>query len=68
MKLYFCREFLTLKGVTASLRKCCHIIWTKYQSSIIFQKQPFYNWAVDDVVCCARSLILILSDHSYMMM
>jgi len=56
MKLYFCREFLTLKGVTASLRKCCHIIWTKYQSSIIFQKQPFYNWAVDDVVCCARSL------------
>jgi len=24
-----------MKGMTASLRKCSHIIWTKYQSSIV---------------------------------
>jgi len=30
-----------LKGVTASLRNCGHIIWTKYQSNLVFWKQPF---------------------------
>jgi len=41
-----------MKGATASLRNCGCIIWTKYQSSIVFPIQPFQNWAVDDVVCC----------------
>jgi len=27
-----------MKGVTASLRNCGRIIWTKYQSSIVFWK------------------------------
>jgi len=27
-----------MKGVTASLRNCGHIIWTKYQSSVLFWK------------------------------
>jgi len=27
-----------MKGTTASLRNCGHIIWTKCQSSIVFQK------------------------------
>jgi len=38
LKLYFYKEFLILKGATASLRKCRRIIWTKYWSSIIFRK------------------------------
>jgi len=31
LKLYFYNEFLILKGLTASLRNCHHIIWTKYR-------------------------------------
>jgi len=27
-----------LKGATASLKNCGHIIWTKYQSSFLFRK------------------------------
>jgi len=27
-----------MKDATASLRNCGHIIWTKYQSSVVFQK------------------------------
>jgi len=27
-----------MKGVTASLRNCGCIIWTKYQSSVVFWK------------------------------
>jgi len=27
-----------MKGVTASLRNCGRIIWTKYQPSVIFRK------------------------------
>jgi len=27
-----------LKGVTASLRNCGRIIWTKYQTSTVFRK------------------------------
>jgi len=27
-----------LKGATASLKNCVCIIWTKYQSSVIFRK------------------------------
>jgi len=27
-----------MKGVTASLRNCGRIIWTKYQSSVVFWK------------------------------
>jgi len=46
-----------LKGSTVNLRNCGHIIWTKYQSSVVFRKKPFWNWAVDDVVCCTRSYI-----------
>jgi len=57
LKLYFYKEFLIMQGATASLRNCGHIIWTKYQSSVIFRKQPFENWAVDDVVFCAKSYI-----------
>jgi len=30
LKLYFYKEFLSLKGTTASLRNCRRIIWTKY--------------------------------------
>jgi len=32
-----------LKGTIASLRNCGHIalIWTKYQSSVVFKKQLF---------------------------
>jgi len=30
-----------MKGATASLRNCGRIIWTKYQSSVVFRKQPF---------------------------
>jgi len=34
LKLYFYEEFLIMKGATAS----GHIIWTKYQSSVVFQE------------------------------
>jgi len=27
-----------LKGTTASLKDCGRIIWTKYQSSVVFRK------------------------------
>jgi len=27
-----------LKGATASLKNCGRIIWTKYQSSVVFRK------------------------------
>jgi len=27
-----------MKNVTASLRNCDHIIWTKYQPSVVYQK------------------------------
>jgi len=27
-----------MKGATASLRNCGRIIWTKYQSSVVFRK------------------------------
>jgi len=27
-----------MKGATTSLRKCGRIIWTKYQSSVVFRK------------------------------
>jgi len=27
-----------MKGATASLRNCGHIIWTTYQSSVVFRK------------------------------
>jgi len=27
-----------MKGPTASLRNCGRIIWTKYQSSVVFRK------------------------------
>jgi len=30
-----------MKGATASLRNCGRIIWTKYQSSIVFRKWLF---------------------------
>jgi len=30
-----------MKGAIASLRNCGRIIWTKYQSSIVFRKQLF---------------------------
>jgi len=44
--------------VTASLRICGRIIWTKHQSRIVFRKYPFQNWAIDNVICSARSPIL----------
>jgi len=31
LELHFYKDFLILKGATASLRNCGHIIWTKYQ-------------------------------------
>jgi len=27
-----------MKGVTASFRNCGRILWTKYQSSVVFRK------------------------------
>jgi len=36
--LYFYKQLLILKGTTASLRNCGRIIWTKYQSSVVFWK------------------------------
>jgi len=47
-----------LKGVAVSLRNCGHIIWTQYQSSVVFWKYPFQNWAVHNVVRCTKSTIL----------
>jgi len=38
LKLYFYKEFLIMKGATASLRNCGRIICKKYQSSVVFQK------------------------------
>jgi len=38
LKLYFYKEFLIMKGMTASLRNCGQIILTKYRSSVVFQK------------------------------
>jgi len=38
LKLYFYEEFLIMKGMTASLRNCGPNIWTKYQSTVVFQK------------------------------
>jgi len=32
------RGKLILKGATASFRNCGRIIWTKYQSSVVFRK------------------------------
>jgi len=31
-------QLLILKGATASLKNFVHIIWTKYQSSVVFRK------------------------------
>jgi len=61
LKLYFYEEFLIMKGATASLRNCGHIICKKYQSTVIFRKWPFQNLAVDNVVFCTKSPILIKS-------
>jgi len=30
LKLYFYKQLLILKGMTASLKSCGRIIWTKY--------------------------------------
>jgi len=30
-----------LKGATASLKNCGRIIWTKYQSNVVFRKWSF---------------------------
>jgi len=38
LKLYFYKQLLILKGATASLRNCGSVIWTKYQSSVVFRK------------------------------
>jgi len=38
-----------MKGVTASLRNCGGIVRMKYQSNVVFRKQPFWNWAADHV-------------------
>jgi len=46
-----------LKGVTTSHRNCCCIIRTKYKSNILFHLY-WYNQSVNDIVSCARSLIL----------
>jgi len=32
-----------MKGVTASLRNCGGIVRMKYQSNVVFRKQPFWN-------------------------
>jgi len=39
LKLYFHKQLFILKGgATASLKTCGRIIWTKYQSSVVFGK------------------------------
>jgi len=35
---YFYKHLLMLKCTTGSLRNTSHIIWTKYQSSVVFRK------------------------------
>jgi len=30
-----------MKGTTASLKNCGRVIWTKYKSSVVFQKAFF---------------------------
>jgi len=54
-----------LKGVAVSLRNCGHIIWTQYQSSVVFWKYPFQNWAVHNVVRCTKSTILISNNSLF---
>jgi len=38
LKLYFYEQLLILKGATASLKNCGHLIWTKSHSSLVFRK------------------------------
>ena len=57
---YFKDDFILLKGVTASLIYCCCNYLNKIPLKRWISKTTLLVWTVDDAVCCAKSLILLV--------
>jgi len=65
---YTFEEFFKLKGMTASHRNCCHIVWRKYQTSIVFQKQLCWFEQLTTLFVVQEVLYFFLTIHFYITM